>query len=514
MYKKLLSLSLVLVFIATIAVFLNPVNTNAEEFESFYGCDSSTDTPYYDASTLRFDKDSYTIFAKLGQVSQKTSATLYVQNQDDEKCEKLGSIEINGERWTKIGDWNNTKKAGRPRFQLSSDSFDMFPTANRPSLMLVSKTNPVCVPDTACSVNFGGEKGSLIPTGTLLNEDTLHVVNARVLKNDKINRVDYFVDNKFVYTTPNLEKFDMRYIPGGKHTLTRAVKFQSQQQLVLEKSYEKSFANDFFDSIYRFLAQNSLIYTILSIILAVLIISGLGIAIFRNYHKKHLWRLEHGFEKEKVGSEHSPSSLKLLLEKEAKLIHFSKLALWGCIGGVAVLAILIFVNTHLLQLFRVNGVSMETSLQTDDQIMVNKFPKSWAKLSNREYVPNRGEVIVFHKAKSQFLVSEGDNEETYVVKRVIGLPGERVVVKNGVITVYNKEYPTGFKPDQNSSWETNLTIDESENIDIKLSQSQIFVAGENRPESIDSRANGAVEVSEIVGHATFRVMPFSKFTKL
>lgn len=157
---------------------------------------------------------------------------------------------------------------------------------------------------------------------------------------------------------------------------------------------------------------------------------------------------------------------------------------------------------------------METSLQTDDQIMVNKFPKSWAKLSNREYVPNRGEVIVFHKAKSQFLVSEGDNEETYVVKRVIGLPGERVVVKNGVITVYNKEYPTGFKPDQNSSWETNLTIDESENIDIKLSQSQIFVAGENRPESIDSRANGAVEVSEIVGHATFRVMPFSKFTKL
>jgi len=473
----------------------------------------SIDTPYYDASTLKPETGTYIIYGKLGRTGQSAKTSLHIQDQESFNCIKVGDSTLSGDKWTKIGTWKYTLSDSTPIFQLSSDSFYNLPTANRPSIMLVSKSNPVCTPKTNCSVRYGDETGSLIPTGTLLNEDTLHVVNARDITSDKIDEVNYFVDNKFVYTTPTQERFNMRYVPGGKHTLTRAIKFESAQQLIIEDKVEKSFANDFFDSIYRFFAGNSLFYKILGAILIIFSIFGIIVAISRHSHKKRLWRIEHGLEKADI-SHTDPSALKQFMEKEAKYIHLSKLIIWGCFGGIMVIACLIFINAHLLQLFRVNGVSMETTFQTDDQILVNKMRKSWAKLSNGEYVPNRGEVIVFHKAKSQFLIAEGDNEETYVVKRVLGLPGERIVVKKGIITIYNKDNPKGFKPDQNSSWEQNLTIDKSENIDVKLSQSQIFVAGENRPESIDSRANGAVEVNEIVGQATFRVLPLPKFTKL
>ncbi len=512
MLKRIAQIFQTILLTCVVLISTSP-SISAQEFESFYGCDSNSDMPFYDASTLSFNKDKYTVYAKLGRIGEKTDAIIYAQESGKNICKKIGSAKINGETWTKIGEWTNEVNGSTPRFQLSSKSFYNLPTANRPSIMLVSKTDPVCIPSKTCSVSYNGKKGSLIPTGTLLNEDTLHVVNAKSIENDESSRVDYFVDNRFVYTTPELEEFDMRYVPGGKHTLTRAIKFKSAQQLVIKDEVEKSFANDFFDSIYRFFAGNSLLYKILGAVVFVFTIFGIIVAISRNRHKKRLWRIEHGLEK--IDINHSnPSAVKHFMEKEARYIHISKLILWGCFGGIVVIAGLIFINTHLLQLFRVNGVSMETTLQTDDQILVNKLQQSWARLSNHEYVPNRGEVVVFHKAKSQFLIAEGDNEETYVVKRVIGLPGERVVVKNGIITVYNKENPKGFKPDRGSSWESELTIDESENIDLKLSQSQIFVAGENRPESIDSRANGAVEVSEIVGRATFRLLPFSKFERL
>ena len=92
-----------------------------------------------------------------------------------------------------------------------------------------------------------------------------------------------------------------------------------------------------------------------------------------------------------------------------------------------------------------------------------------------------------------------DHTETFVVKRVIGLPLERITVSDGVIRVYNKQYPEGFVPDDEYKWVQDLSGSEYFSIDITLKDGEVFVLGDNRDESIDSRFYGAVDASKIVG---------------
>ena len=158
---------------------------------------------------------------------------------------------------------------------------------------------------------------------------------------------------------------------------------------------------------------------------------------------------------------------------------------------------------------------MESTLQTDDKLLINKIPQSWAMMNSSEYVPKRGQVVIFHKLKGELILEEEpDSEQTYVVKRVLGLPGERVVINNGVITVYNKENPVGFNPDIKSNWEPNYHIGSEDNIDLTLSRSEIFVIGDNRPESIDSRSNGPIQLNQIEGKVLSRILPFNKYQSL
>ena len=86
-----------------------------------------------------------------------------------------------------------------------------------------------------------------------------------------------------------------------------------------------------------------------------------------------------------------------------------------------------------------------------------------------------------------------------IVKRVIGLPGERVTVKGDVITVYNAATPSGFSPDAGRSYHPIGRSDQSLDIDITLGVDELFVVGDNRPVSIDSRDTGPVKISDVVG---------------
>ena len=85
---------------------------------------------------------------------------------------------------------------------------------------------------------------------------------------------------------------------------------------------------------------------------------------------------------------------------------------------------------------------METTLFTGDRLIVNRLPVTWAQLQNKQYIPERGHVIVFKNPK----YNAGMGEE-FIVKRVIAFPGERVTVKDGILTVYNDAHPDGFHPD-------------------------------------------------------------------
>lgn len=166
----------------------------------------------------------------------------------------------------------------------------------------------------------------------------------------------------------------------------------------------------------------------------------------------------------------------------------------------------IFINLYVFRTFSVLGPSMETTLYTGDRLIVNRIPSTVSQLQNKQYVPNRGQVIVF---KNPNYVPSGQDE--FIVKRVIAFPGERVVVKDGKITVFNDANPQGFNPDDANNGEPGSPT--SGNVDTIVPENELFVAGDHRQGeySFDSRSGlGTIPYVDIVGPVSVRIWPVNK----
>ncbi len=163
-------------------------------------------------------------------------------------------------------------------------------------------------------------------------------------------------------------------------------------------------------------------------------------------------------------------------------------------------------TAFVFQSYEVDGPSMETTLQHHDRLIVLKVPRTLARLTKHAYIPNRGDVIIF--TEHQGFESSG-NSDRQLIKRVLALPGERVVVKDGTLTVYNQEHPDGFKPDSTLPYGSAIKSTPG-NIDIVVGENEVYVCGDNRTNSLDSRSFGPVAAKDIVGKLVFRVYPFSK----
>ena len=92
------------------------------------------------------------------------------------------------------------------------------------------------------------------------------------------------------------------------------------------------------------------------------------------------------------------------------------------------------------------------------------------------------------------------------------MPGERVVVKDGSVTVYNQEFPNGFNPDDGQDYAKDI-LSTPGSADITVGASEVFVLGDNRGNSQDSRSFGAVNSDFITGVAVIRFLPVSNFER-
>lgn len=162
--------------------------------------------------------------------------------------------------------------------------------------------------------------------------------------------------------------------------------------------------------------------------------------------------------------------------------------------------------TFVFQSYEVDGPSMEETLQDKDRLIVLKTGKTLSRITNDDYIPKRGEVIIFVK---HGLLELGSVQDKQLIKRVIGLPGDRVVVSDGKLIVYNSEHPNGFNPDEGKEYAKSISFTNG-NVDITVPEGEVFVAGDNRGNSLDSRSFGTVPSSDIIGKLVFRLFPINK----
>lgn len=166
----------------------------------------------------------------------------------------------------------------------------------------------------------------------------------------------------------------------------------------------------------------------------------------------------------------------------------------------------LLINTFVFRSFSVVGPSMEKTMYTGDRLIVNRLPVTWAQLQNKTYLPQRGQIIVFKNPR----FSNGTGDE-YIVKRVIGFPGERVVLTDGHYVVYNTDFPDGFNPDDSNNGEPGSPT--SGTVDQIVPSGELFVSGDHRQDtySYDSRNGlGTIPLYDVVGPVGLRLFPFDQ----
>jgi signal peptidase I len=134
---------------------------------------------------------------------------------------------------------------------------------------------------------------------------------------------------------------------------------------------------------------------------------------------------------------------------------------------------------------------VEPSFYTGDYIFTSKITYKF-----RE--PNRGDVVVFHSPK---------NADIEFIKRIIGLPGDKIVIRNSEVYVNDTLIDEPYIAAKTPLWDGGY-IKEDEPLIVP--SGQIFVMGDNRPRSSDSREFGPVPISSIIGQVFFRYFPSDK----
>jgi signal peptidase I len=171
-----------------------------------------------------------------------------------------------------------------------------------------------------------------------------------------------------------------------------------------------------------------------------------------------------------------------------------KNSIWEILKFVLITVIIVVpIRTFIAQPFIVHGSSMENSFFENEYLIVDE-------LSYYLRTPERGEVVIFRYPK---------NPSVFFIKRIIGLPGETVAIKNSRILIKQAD---GSWQALNEPYAKGKTF--SDTPEITLKAQEYFVVGDNRELSYDSRAWGPVKLDLIRGRAWLRLLPINRISYL
>jgi len=156
------------------------------------------------------------------------------------------------------------------------------------------------------------------------------------------------------------------------------------------------------------------------------------------------------------------------------------------------LAIIIPIRYFLIQPFYVKGASMEPNFYDHEYLIIDE-------ISYRIREPKRGEIVVFKYP---------NDPSQYFIKRIVGMPGETVEIKDGRVRIYPQNSLVGYYLNESQYLSNVETVSEKK---FQIAENEYFLMGDNRPSSLDSRVFGPVQDKLIVGKVWLRGWPMTKF---
>lgn len=204
----------------------------------------------------------------------------------------------------------------------------------------------------------------------------------------------------------------------------------------------------------------------------------------------------------------------LTFSRKPKKGFIRKLVEW-IITILAALIIALFIISNIITLTQIKEQSMEPTLSENERVIVFKLGYMFKE-------PEAGDIVILNRSMEEKgiiknMLSEGkdiiDNikyrftgeiEKNNLVKRVIGVEGDVINIEDGKLYINNslqdEDYITGFTPAKNEY-----------NYPLELPEGKIFVLGDNRENSLDSRDFGLINIESIKGRVGYRILPFGRF---
>ncbi len=180
---------------------------------------------------------------------------------------------------------------------------------------------------------------------------------------------------------------------------------------------------------------------------------------------------------------------------------------WGMVI-VAALVISMVIKAFVFSTYKVNMVSMENTLIEGHNVIVYKTGYFFSE-------PEHGDIVVFMHEEGKiknfvkYLPIRNPGEVDYI-KRVIGLPGDQIDIrKDGYVYRKSAEDKDFVKLDE--PYTKTLTDSKGMQMPFTVPEGQLFVMGDNRQQSLDSRQIGTIDMDVVIGKAVFRIWPLSKF---
>jgi signal peptidase I len=356
-------------------------------------------------------------------------------------------------------------------------------------IILSPKIGAPCMDPFNCTTVLDGAKYALLPR-RIPTEGNVQMFQLLPSSSSRqISEVSYFIDQKIAYRSKKIEPFNKGYVSSGEHELTTLALLADGQALKSTEIYNNestgvlSYTKPF---IYRQLPALKMFGVLLLMIVTFVLMVRTAYIVRKKVANKL------ADKSDLPATEFRYIKFSDIKENAHFFKNFMKWPLFA-------LALFALVSSFFLTVYTVDGVSMQTTYADGSKRLLLKTPVTFGKISRSAYLPSRGDVIVFKKDGSEYFDSTLELQESRYVKRVLALPGETIRISDGKLTVYNKQYPDGFDPDKGVEWSGRIAPSPEYNIDMTLAEDEIFVSGDNRPGSYDSRTYGPIKLKQIIG---------------
>lgn len=169
----------------------------------------------------------------------------------------------------------------------------------------------------------------------------------------------------------------------------------------------------------------------------------------------------------------SAKPLKKILQRVLLIIGIIIVIVAAVMVGMFVLAV------HNKNLVTEVGVGMTPTIQDGQKVAALPYPTGQK--------PQRGDIVEFVNP---------ENKTEAMIERVVAVPGDRITISYGTVTVYNTQHPNGYNPD---AAYVSRTVTAPGNVDITVPVGEYYVLGDNRADALDSRIFGPVPLALIIG---------------